>query len=170
GPASIVHIGWILGDERIRSCRPSRPSRYSRRDRQCVNTEPGPKRESHIERCCPTASTIVNCFRSRCLAASSVLNLATSEHRIALQRRSLANARDGDDRARKRGGRGIGGHRKTRTAVRRSHMAARWRRRSELAERTPQGEAVAARNCTWVRERGKAQSYLCRRSSAQRFQ
>ena len=42
------------------------------------------------------------------------------------------------------------------------------RRRSEPAERRRQGAAVvAAHNCNWARVRGKAQSYLCRRSSAE---
>ena len=41
----------------------------------------------------------------------------------------------------------------------------RRRRRSELAEHIRQGAAVVARNCKSARERGKAQPYLCRRSS-----
>ena len=81
------------------------------------------------------------------------------------------NANDCDARASKRGVRRIGGRRKNRTHVRKSRRPARQPRQTLAAERKKQAAVVvAARNCNWARERGKAQSSLCRRSSAEQFQ
>ena len=77
-------------------------------------------------------------------------------------------------RASRRVGRSIGGRRKNRTRVRNSRRPARPRRQILEEERIPPAVAVAVavaeRNCNWARERGKAQSYLCRRSSGEQIQ
>ena len=91
------------------------------------------------------------------------------EHRTRSQHRSLASTSGDDENASNRIGRKIGEDRTTRSAVRSSHSPGRPQRlrAPEVAHRL---DAVAARNCKWARELGKAQSYLCPRSSAEQFQ
>jgi hypothetical protein len=72
-----------------------------------------------------------------------------------------------DVRPSKRVGRSIGG-RRNHSRVHNNQSPARKRRPRELAERKKQAAGVAAaRNYNAARERGKAQSYLCQRLSAQ---
>src|SRR5262249_22075149 len=82
----------------------------------------------------------------------------------------LVNA-SGGARASMRVGRSIRGRRKKRSRVRNSQNPAPRRCRREMAERKkPDAVVAAARNYNWVRERGKAQPYPCRHSSAEQFQ
>ena len=81
------------------------------------------------------------------------------------------NASDDGVRPNKRSGRSIGGRREIRSRVRNSQSLVRRRPQRELAERKTLAVAVvAARNCNEARERCRAQSYPCRRSSAEQFQ
>ena len=98
--------------------------------------------------------------------------LRSGKRKIGRHRRPLQlSASDARARASNRGGRSIDGRRKNRTRVRNNQSPARRIRRREPVERKTQDAAVVAvRNCNSARERGKAQSYLCRRSSAAQFQ
>src|SRR5205814_5662946 len=83
----------------------------------------------------------------------------------------LVSASDCDARASKQVGRRSGVNRNIHTGRRNSRTPALPQLLPPEEEHIAPGAAVAAaRNCNWARERGKVQSYLCRRSSADQFQ
>jgi hypothetical protein len=155
---------------KIRSCRPSRPLRYS--PPPTVNTLTQTPDESENQRLNGAVLRQHNRRLFAVLRFGSVQDFVFGhvEHRTRSQRRSLASASSDDEDASKLVGHRIGEDPTTQSADPSSDSPDRPQsRRQPAAGRRRLGAAVAARNCKSVLVRGKAQWSRCRHSSAERI-